>query len=67
MTNIYDFTVKAQDGSDVQLSKYQGKVLLVVNTATGCGLTPQYEGLQNLYDTYKEKGFEILDFPCNQM
>ena len=66
MTNIYDFTVKAQDGSDVQLSKYQGKVLLVVNTATGCGLTPQYEGLQNLYDTYKEKGFEILDFPCNQ-
>ncbi|SEN66922.1 Glutathione peroxidase [Streptococcus equinus] len=67
MTNIYDFTVKAQDGSDVQLSKYQGKVLLVVNTATGCGLTPQYEGLQNLYDTYKEKGFEILDFPCNQI
>ncbi|SDL47500.1 glutathione peroxidase [Streptococcus equinus] len=67
MTNIYDFTVKAQDGSDVQLSKYQGKVLLIVNTATGCGLTPQYEGLQNLYDTYKEKGFEILDFPCNQM
>lgn len=67
MTNIYDFTVKAQDGSDVQLSKYQGKVLLVVNTATGCGLTPQYEGLQNLYETYKEKGFEILDFPCNQI
>ncbi len=67
MTNLYDFTVKAQDGTDISLSKYQGKVLLVVNTATGCGLTPQYEGLQNLYDTYHDKGFEILDFPCNQM
>ena len=66
MTNLYDFTVKAQDGTDISLSKYQGKVLLVVNTATGCGLTPQYEGLQNLYDTYHDKGFEILDFPCNQ-
>ena len=48
MTNLYDFTVKAQDSSDVQLSKYQGKILLIVNTATGCGLTPQYEGLQKL-------------------
>lgn len=67
MTNLYDFTVKAQDGTDISLSKYQGKVLLVVNTATGCGLTPQYEGLQNLYDTYHDKGFEILDFPCNQI
>ena len=66
MTNLYDFTVKAQDSSDVQLSKYQGKILLIVNTATGCGLTPQYEGLQKLYDTYHDKGFEILDFPCNQ-
>ena len=66
MTNLYDFTVKAQDGTDISLSKYQGKVLLVVNTATGCGLTPQYEGLQKLYDTYHNKGFEILDFPCNQ-
>ena len=60
MTNLYDFTVKAQDGTDISLSKYQGKVLLVVNTATGCGLTPQYEGLQKLYDTYHDKGFEIV-------
>lgn len=63
---IYDFTVKARDGSDVSLSEYKGKVLLIVNTATGCGLTPQYKGLQSLYDKYKDKGFEILDFPCNQ-
>ncbi|MBQ1711195.1 MAG: glutathione peroxidase [Treponema sp.] len=63
---IYDFTVKAMDGSDVSLSEYKGKVLLIVNTATGCGFTPQYKGLQSLYDKYKDKGFEILDFPCNQ-
>lgn len=66
MPNLYDFTVKAQDGSDSPLSQYAGKVVLVVNTATGCGLTPQYEGLQKLYDTYKDQGFVILDFPCNQ-
>ena len=64
--SIYDFSVKARDGSDVSLKKYEGKVLLVVNTATGCGFTPQYKGLQEIYDKYKEKGFEILDFPCNQ-
>ena len=64
--NIYDFTVKAQDGSEVSLSDYKGKVLLVVNTATGCGFTPQYDELQNIYDEFKEKGLEILDFPCNQ-
>jgi len=64
--NIYDFTVAAQDGSQVSLSDYKGKVLLVVNTATGCGFTPQYEELQEIYDLYKDKGFEILDFPCNQ-
>jgi len=64
--NIYDFTVKAQDGSDVSLSDYKGKVLLVVNTATGCGFTPQYDELQDIYDELKEKGLEILDFPCNQ-
>ena len=64
--NIYDFKVKAQDGSEVSLADYKGKVLLIVNTATGCGFTPQFEGLQDLYEKYQEKGFEILDFPCNQ-
>ena len=63
---IYDFTVKDAKGEDVSLSEYKGKVLLIVNTATGCGFTPQYEGLQKLYDTYQSQGFEILDFPCNQ-
>ncbi len=63
---LYDFTVKSRNGSDVSLKDYEGKVLLIVNTATGCGFTPQYTGLQNLYNKYKEKGFEILDFPCNQ-
>jgi glutathione peroxidase len=63
---IYDFTVKDAKGEDVNLSEYKGKVLLIVNTATGCGFTPQYEGLQKLYDTYQSQGFEILDFPCNQ-
>ena len=64
--NIYDFTVKARDGSDVSLADYKGKVLLVVNTATGCGFTPQYTELQERDDRYKDQGFEILDFPCNQ-
>jgi len=64
--NIYDFTVLDNKGNEVALSTYKGKVLLVVNTATGCGLTPQYEALQKLYDTYNAQGFEILDFPCNQ-
>ena len=64
--NIYDFTVKAQDGSEVSLSDYEGNVVLVVNTATGCGFTPQYDELQDLYDEFKDKGLEILDFPCNQ-
>lgn len=64
--NIYDFTVKAQDGREVPLSDYRGKVLLIVNTATGCGFTPQYDELQDIYEEYRDKGFEILDFPCNQ-
>ncbi|MCM1263501.1 MAG: glutathione peroxidase [Butyrivibrio sp.] len=64
--SIYDYSVKAQDGSDVALKDYQGKVLLIVNTATGCGFTPQYEGLQDLYEKYQAQGLEILDFPCNQ-
>lgn len=64
--SIYDFKVTAKDGSEVAMSQFKGKVLLIVNTATGCGFTPQYKGLQELYDKYKERGFEILDFPCNQ-
>ena len=64
--NIYDFTVKTQDGREVSLADYKGKVLLIVNTATGCGFTPQYDELQDIYEEYKEKGLEILDFPCNQ-
>ena len=64
--NIYDFSVKAQDGREVSLSDYMGKVLLVVNTATGCGFTPQYNELQKMYQEYREQGLEILDFPCNQ-
>ena len=64
--NIYDFTVKSNKDEDVSLSDYKGKVLLVINSATKCGLTPQYEGLEVLYKKYKGRGFEILDFPCNQ-
>ena len=66
MATIYDFIVKDGDGKDVSMKEYEGKVLLIVNTATGCGFTPQYEGLQKLYDKYAEKGFFVLDFPCNQ-
>ncbi|MBO7100816.1 MAG: glutathione peroxidase [Bacteroidales bacterium] len=64
--NIYQFTVLDGVGNEVNLADYQGKVLLVVNTATHCGFTPQYEALQALYDKYRGQGFEILDFPCNQ-
>lgn len=63
---IYDIVVKDNKGEDVKLEKYKGKVLLIVNTATKCGFTPQYEGLEKLYEEYKDQGFEILDFPCNQ-
>ena len=66
MTTLYDFTVSDQADQPVSLKDYKGKVVLIVNTATGCGLTPQYQGLQELYDKYKDQGFEILDFPCNQ-
>ena len=63
---IYDYSVKDRKGNNVSLSQFKGEVLLIVNTATGCGFTPQYEGLEKLYQSYHEKGFEILDFPCNQ-
>ena len=63
---IYDFKVRNAKGEEVPMTEYQGKVLLIVNTATGCGFTPQYEGLQKLYDKYRDRGLEILDFPCNQ-
>ncbi|MDH7605788.1 MAG: glutathione peroxidase [Melioribacter sp.] len=63
--SIYDITVKDINGKEVKLSDYKGKVLLVVNVASKCGFTPQYEGLQKIYEKYKDKGFEILAFPCN--
>ena len=66
MKTVYDFTVKDRSGNDVSLSEYNGKVLLIVNTATGCGFTPHYEPLEAMYKDLKDKGFEILDFPCNQ-
>ena len=64
--SIYDFTVKTQDGREVSMAEYKGKVLLIVNTATACGFTPQYEPMQKLYDAYHKDGLQILDFPCNQ-
>jgi glutathione peroxidase len=63
---VYDYTVTNRDGSTTSLADFKGKVLLIVNTATGCGFTPQYEELERLYAEYRDKGFEILDFPCNQ-
>ena len=66
MNTVYDFTVKDRKGNDVALSAYEGKVLLIVNTATGCGFTPHYEPLEAMYKDLRDKGFEILDFPCNQ-
>jgi glutathione peroxidase len=63
---FYDIKVKNSEGMEVSMSEYRGKVILVVNTATGCGFTPQYEELEELYKRYKDQGFVILDFPCNQ-
>jgi glutathione peroxidase len=65
-TSVLRFTVKDIDGKDVALSKYQGKVLLIVNTASQCGYTPQYKGLQEIYEKYKDQGFEVLAFPANE-
>ena len=65
-SSVYDFTVKDDAGKDVSLADYKGKVLLIVNTATRCGFTPQYKELEALYEKYAKDGFEILDFPCNQ-
>ena len=64
--NFYDLRVEAADGSIVSMSDFKGKVVLVVNTATGCGFTPQYKSLEEMYEKYNEKGFEIIDVPCNQ-
>ena len=64
--NVYDFKVLDQQGNEVALDQYKGKVLLIVNTATKCGFTPQYDALENMYEQLKDQGFEILDFPCNQ-
>ena len=65
-SELYSFSVQDSKGENVSLSEYKGKVLLVVNTASRCGFTPQYTELQSMYDEYKDRGFEILDFPCNQ-
>lgn len=66
MKTVYDFSLKDKNGNDVSLSLYKGKVLLIINTATGCGFTPQYEDLEAMYHRLKDKGLEILDIPCNQ-
>ena len=66
MANVYDFTAKDRKGNSVSLKDYAGKVLLIVNTATGCGFTPHYEPLEAMYKDLRDQGLEILDFPCNQ-
>src|SRR5690625_5979218 len=64
--SVYDFLAKTIEGPDKSLKDYEGKVLLIVNTASECGFTPQFEGLQDLYEKYQNRGFEVLGFPCNQ-
>ncbi len=64
--SIYEYTVKAPNGEEISLENYRGKVLLVVNTATGCGFTPHYKDLEQMYENYHDKGFDIIDIPCNQ-
>ena len=66
MTNIYQFEAELLEGENKSFSDYQGKVLLIVNTASKCGFTPQFAGLEKLYEKYKDQGFEVLGFPCNQ-
>lgn len=64
--SLYDFSAKSIDGQDVSLLDFKGQVILIVNTASGCGFTPQYRGLEDLYESYKDQGFAVLGFPCNQ-
>ena len=64
--NLYDIQVKDAIGNEISMAEFEGKVLLIVNTATGCGFTPQYNGLQSLFEKYEDQGFVVLDFPCNQ-
>ena len=66
MAGIYDYSVPAPDGTEVKLSDYQGKVMLIVNTATGCGFTPHYKPIEEMYEKYHDKGLEVIDIPCNQ-
>ena len=66
MANVYEFKIPRKKGGDLDLSTLKGKVMVIVNTATGCGFTPQYEGLEKLYENYHSKGLEIIDIPCNQ-
>lgn len=64
--SFYDYTVPAQNGEEISLEKFRGKVVMVVNTATGCGFTPHYEDIEAIFDEYHDKGFDVIDVPCNQ-